>query len=102
MSGLEEEHAQNTHLSSSSSASLGSRIRLCAEDTALMHHSQAQQPQPLGRKDRAAMTSAKQFDASALATSATLFGPGGHLREPLVTAIAGVMYFSGVSAWDVM
>lgn len=99
-SALEEEHAQSKHTSSSSSVPLGSSIRLCAEDICLMHHSQAQQPQPLGRKDRAALTSAKQFDASALATSVTLFGPGAHLRKSLLIATADVTCFSGFSAGD--
>ena len=42
-----------------------------------MHHSQAQQqPQPHSRKDSAALACTEQYDASALATTVTLFGPG--------------------------
>lgn len=81
MSTLEEEHVQSMQSANSSSSSSGSvpltsSIRVSAEDITLMHHSQAQQTQPHSRKDSAALTSTKQYDASALATIVTLFGPG--------------------------
>ena len=78
LSSLNMEHVQSTmHASSSSSSS----IRICAEDIALMHHSQAQQPHLHSRKDSLALTSTKQYDASALATTVTLFGPGTRSRS---------------------
>ena len=77
MSALKEEHLESMHAGSRSSSSkpLGSSIRASAEDISLMHHSQAAQ-QLRSHRDQAAPISAKQYNASMLAATVTLFGPG--------------------------
>lgn len=93
MSALQEEHVHSTmHAASSSSTPLSSSVRVCAEDIALVHHSQGQQPQSLSHRDRAALTSTKQYDASALSTTVTLFGPGAWSTSLGATSIQGYLW----------
>ena len=71
---LKAEHVQSSSQARSSSTPHSS-IRVCAEDIVLMHHSQAHH-QRHKRKDQPLPMSTKQYDASILATSVTLFGTG--------------------------
>ena len=71
---LKAEHVQSSSQARSSSTPHSS-IRVCAEDIVLMHHSQGHQ-QRHKREEQPLPTSTKQYDASILATTVTLFGTG--------------------------
>ena len=73
LAALQQEHTCRT-AAASCSVPAGS-IRASAADIVLMHHSDACRPQPEGH-GRTQQRAAKQIDATALAATATLFGPG--------------------------
>ena len=75
---LKTEHSIACKRASSSSIS----IRACGEDMVFMHHSPGHQHADEW-EDRPSQATAEQYDASVLATTITLFGPGMQLPANL-------------------
>jgi hypothetical protein len=74
---LKTEHSEACTTASSSS------IRVCGEDMVLMHHSPGHQHADEW-EDRPSQAAAEQYDASVLATTIMLFGPGMQLPANLL------------------
>ena len=74
---LRTEHPEGCKTASSSS------IRASGEDMVLMHHSPGHQ-HANEWEDRPSQAAAEQYDASVLATTVTLFGPGMQLPADLL------------------
>lgn len=73
LAALTAEHLQGASTASSGFSQFA--IRACAEDVVLLHHSDAQGSQQEWQ-DSPQQALAKQYDASLIAMTATLFGPG--------------------------
>lgn len=78
---LRTEHSEACKTASSSSS-----IRACGEDMVLMHHSPGHQ-QASEWEHSPPQAAAEQYDASVLATTVTLFGPGMQLPAGLLACL---------------